>query len=54
MPVRLFLLYTHLFELHIHFNDQIVPITLAELPRQAICVSKCAGPLEVYRWAYSF
>ena len=49
MTVRLFLLYTHLFELQIHFNDQIVPITLAELARQAICVSKFAGRLEVYR-----
>lgn len=49
MAVRLFLFYTHLFELQIHFNDQIVPITLAELARQAVCVSKFVGSLEVYR-----
>lgn len=49
MAVRLFLLYIHLVESQIHFNDQIVPITLAKLSRQSICVSKLAGSLKVYR-----
>ena len=49
MAVRLFLFYIHLFESQIHFNDQIIPITLAELSWQSICVSKFAGSLKVYR-----